>query len=374
MHQLSNIASNAVSIAHDDERQRIAVCTSDGRVVFYRLDTAGEWVEDTASADFFNTILASHRQKDYKLDVTAAFFFEYVFLSIGCMFGLSNGDNVAIVLVDIKQQVHRLVAHGSRLSTNAKPIGTRLGLIYCPLSDGIAALRHPQYELAWLDLPDGGDPWTLISPRGLSYLPQTNQLVVLDSVESEPDRIRVYTLDSQGKSIGRSDYNLCEWGVNCRGLVANPHSGEVAYVLSEDDWIVSGVVATGMVLPFATFCVHPVGGEPRRIPLLGVAGINVGFRPTLDYQFTKGAPPSYVIYQAEEEFYTSILIPLDEHRYWLSVPGGTLCEIDTRSGSQATIHQFPSAITAMCHLVNLSSVCVGLKTGDLFLVRYTADV
>ena len=86
LQQLSNIDSNAVSIAHDD-------------------------------------------------DVTAAFFFEYVFLSIGCMFGLSNGDNVAIVLVDIKQQVHRLVAHGSRLSTNAKPIGTRLGLIYCPLSD-----------------------------------------------------------------------------------------------------------------------------------------------------------------------------------------------------------------------------------------------
>lgn len=373
---LGKVDDSVISIAVDRDNGRVIAFGKDGAVRVYK-EGDGTWTNDRKAGAFITSVMQSLR-KEFVPRVASSFLHGFLFLVLEGIFGLAGGGRIAVVLVDVARRSSRVLLRTDGLNIPPDPIGTSEGFVFCGFQDAVAAFKRPRFRPVWVDRPDGEEPEErVIAVDGIHYSEKKKNLIVMDSIVTGPDRIRVYHLDTSGKAVKRVEFKhggtaqakyrgtpACDV---CRGACFNAASNEIAYVMSPDEWVACRKPKPGATAPMADFYVHRIGGRPRRFRVQGEIGRNVGFRRSDRLPAsTKRPPAAYWLYSVETDLSRSFVYPVGRSQYLVTIPGGTLLSLDTKSGYQKTLCQFESEISSMKLGFGLSLAFIGLATGELF--------
>jgi hypothetical protein len=373
--QIAALKGAIISLAIDRKAKAIFSYSNEGGADIRVLDGGTIWQHDASSTEFVQSTISSLSGEAPV--ISSQYVEERLFLVVGDLFALKGGGKAAVVLFDSGCHSARELVRGHYVNGLSDPVEGSFGTVFVGLHDGVAAFKSPEYELRWVDGADGIDLDAQIGPDGVMYSPKCNKLIAFDSVVNRPDRIRVYSVDADGRALdkveyqaeGRTEYRAGGEGDQCRGCSYNYLSNEIAYIMSQDEWVASCTPQIGHTVPLADLYVQQIDFPARRFTINGVVGKNVGYRRSDRNPHNPAPPDSYLLHQINTDGCRIFVVPVGFERYVLGIPGGTVCLLETRDGNQTTVCSFPSEITAMKLGLDFGSVLVGLRSGDLHLLQ-----
>jgi hypothetical protein len=371
--QVARLGGAVNCIAIDRGRRRVLAWTLLGDIACLAATDGGGWATDRRAAAFYRSALTRFVARDDPVTAGAVFAGGTLYLTLAVEGGLKGDpDHWSVALAaDPSRRSVRALARGAY--TNQDPpdptvVGRRFALV--GFGNGVMAVELPSGRSHWV-----GDPESLadeyLAPGGVMYSPSNHRLVVHRVTMQGPGSIDVYELtrgcrvkSRTGRVVGRRErdrhpYERAVFAGDC----LNPHTGELAYLVVQQQLPLSNEPKGGPTVRFADLYVGPPAGPARRYAVAGEVGVNVG--PFDEERYRKYAVDECIAADPHRVF----VRPLGPDRYLLGLFGGTLCVREPRAGRQATLYRLPSGITALKAGFDPGSYFVGLADGALLRAR-----
>ncbi|MFO0938416.1 MAG: hypothetical protein U0798_18085 [Gemmataceae bacterium] len=253
--------------------------------------------------------------------------------------------------------------------------------LFVGLRNGVLHYLPGTGKTAWIGRADSEPLDDLyFAPDGLHYHSADNTLYTITYDLQGPAFIDSYQLNSafcvtnQNRIVVDSEREEHRPPYERSNLVAtclNHHTGQLAYLLAQDQWPVPSRPKKGTQIPIAHLYVGNPIQSPTKIAVTGTLGVNVNSR-RVDPESPKEKPANWV-FRIHTEPVRMFLEPLGPDQYLLGLTGGTVCMLNTRTASQKIVLQMPAEISALKPAFEPSQYFVGLMNGELHLVNISTD-